>query len=129
MPLKRYVRTPLGEFATVAQAAAAHKCEKKTITNRINIRPEEYQYVQRDVPAKPKVVYERTVKGARWPIGWNQYRFQDYDIKEQIYQEWCEERGHDPDTLTAAEAFFDEMERYTGQQDGTEEDELNDHEN
>jgi hypothetical protein len=122
MPLKRYVRTPLGEFATVQQAAAAHKCEKKTIANRIATRPLEYQYVQRDVPAKPKVVYERTVKGVRWPIGWNQYRFQDHEIKEQIYQEWCEQHDHDPDSLEAAEAFFDEMERYTGQQDGTEED-------
>jgi hypothetical protein len=129
MPLKRYVKTPLGEFATVAQAAAAHKCEKKTISNRILIRPEEYQYVQREAPAKPKATYERTVRGVRWPIGWNQYRFQDYDTKEQIYQEWCEQRDQDPNTEAAAEAFFDEMDLYTGQQTATEEDELNDVEN
>lgn len=117
MALKRYVRTPLGEFATVQQAATAHRCEKKTIANRIVIRPAEYQYVQREAPPKAKVTYERTVKGARWPIGWNQYRFQDNDIKEQIYQQWCEQHDQDPDTEAAAEAFFDEMDLYTGQQE------------
>lgn len=127
MPLKRYVRTPLGEFATVAQAAAAHQCEKKTISNRIKTRPTEYEYVQREAPAKP--TYERTVKGARWPIGWNQYRFQDFEVKEQIYQEWCEERGQDPDLEATAEAFFDEMDLYTGQQTPTEEDDLNEVDN
>jgi hypothetical protein len=116
MPLKRYVRTPLGEFATVQQAAAAHKCEKKTISNRILIRPEEYQYVQREVEAKPraKVVYERAVKGVRWPIGWNQYRVQEFEVKEAIYDKWCRSMNLDPNTEATAEQFFDEMDQYAG---------------
>jgi hypothetical protein len=123
MPLKRYVKTPLGEFATVQQAAAAHKCEKKTITNRIATRPEEYQYVQREAPARAKVVYERTVRGVRWPIGWNQYRVQDLEVKEQIYAKWCRSLGMDPNTEAAAEQFFDEMDQYAGDAE-TEETEL-----
>ena len=122
MALKRYVRTPLGEFATVQQAAAAHKCEKKTITNRIASRPEEYQYVQREAPARAKVVYEATIKGVRWPIGWNQYRVQDFEVKEEIYARWCRSRDLDPNTEQAAEQFFDEMDLYTGQQDTQETD-------
>lgn len=124
MPNKRYVRTPLGDFATVAQAAAAHQCEKKTISNRITSRPEEYQYVTVFVEPKPKPTYDRTVKGVRWPIGWNQYRFQDFEVKEQIYDLWCTSHGLDPEQESTALAFFDEMELYTGQQTAAEEDEL-----
>ena len=120
MPLKRYVRTPLGEFATVQQAAAAHKCEKKTISNRIATRPEEYQYVQREVAARAKVVYERTVKGVRWPIGWNQYRVQDFEVKEAIYAKWCQSYNLDPNTEATAEQFFDEMDQYAGEPESEE---------
>jgi hypothetical protein len=114
MPLKRYIRTPLGEFATVQQAAAAHKCEKKTISSRIATRPEEYQYVQRDAPARAKVTYERVVKGVRWPITWSQYRIQDLEVKEAIYDKWCRSMNLDPDTEATAEQFFDEMDQYVG---------------
>jgi hypothetical protein len=120
MALKRYVKTPLGEFASVQQAAAAHRCEKKTISNRIATRPDEYQYVQREAPARAKVVYERVVRGVRWPIGWNQYRVQELEVKEAIYDKWCRSMNLDPNTEATAEAFFDEMDLYTGQQDSDE---------
>jgi hypothetical protein len=120
MALKRYVKTPLGEFASVQQAAAAHRCEKKTISNRIATRPDEYQYVQREAPARAKVVYERIVRGVRWPIGWNQYRVQELEVKEAIYDKWCRSMNLDPNTEATAEAFFDEMDLYTGQQDSDE---------
>ena len=115
MPLKRYVKTPLGEFATVQQAAAAHKCEKKTISNRIKTRPEEYQYVERDAPARAKVTYERAIRGVRWPISWSQYRIQELDVKEAIYAKWCKSLDLDPNTEQAAEQFFDEMDQYQGE--------------
>ena len=115
MALKRYVKTPLGEFATVQQAAAAHRCEKKTITNRIATRPEEYQYVQRDAPARAKSTYERVIKGVRWPITWSQYRIQELEVKEAIYAKWCRSYNLDPNTEAAAEQFFDEMDQYTGE--------------
>lgn len=130
MPLKRYIRTPLGEFATVQQAAAAHKCEKKTISNRIASRPEEYQYVERDAPARAKVTYEKIVRGIRWPISWSQYRTQELDVKEAIYDKWCRSNKLDPNTEATAEAFFDEMDQYTGEPEGDEtEQELDDVEN
>ena len=115
MPIKRHVRTPLGDFATIKQAAAAHHCEKKTITNRIATRPEEYQYVHLDVPTTPRYGnYEPRVKGVRWPITWSQYRFQEHEVKEQIYTQWCKSYNQDPNTEAAAEAFFDEMDQYQG---------------
>jgi hypothetical protein len=114
MALKRYVKTPLGEFASVQQAAAAHRCEKKTISNRIATRPDEYQYVQREAPARAKVVYERVIRGVRWPITWSQYRIQELEVKEAIYAKWCKSLNLDPDTEAAAEQFFDEMDQYQG---------------
>jgi hypothetical protein len=114
MALKRYVKTPLGEFASVQQAAAAHRCEKKTISNRIATRPDEYQYVQREAPARAKVVYERVIKGVRWPITWSQYRIQELEVKEAIYAKWCKSLNLDPNTEAAAEQFFDEMDQYQG---------------
>lgn len=120
MALKRYVKTPLGEFATVQQAAAAHRCEKKTISNRIKTRPDEYQYVQRDAPARAKVTYERVVRGVRWPISWSQYRIQELEVKEAIYHKWCRSYDLDPDQESTAEQFFDEMDQYTGEPDADE---------
>ena len=114
MPTKNLVRTPLGEFPTVAQAAAAHKCDRHTIMARAKSRPTEYQVTKIQVPAKPKVTYERAVKGVRWPISWSQYRIQELDVKEEIYSIWCVERRLDPDTESTAEQFFDEMELYVG---------------
>jgi hypothetical protein len=114
MALKRYVKTPLGEFASVQQAAAAHRCEKKTISNRIATRPDEYQYVQREAPARARVVYERVIRGVRWPITWSQYRIQELEVKEAIYAKWCKSQNLDPDTEAAAQQFFDEMDQYQG---------------
>jgi hypothetical protein len=104
----------LGEFASVQQAAAAHRCEKKTISNRIATRPDEYQYVQREAPARAKVVYERVIRGVRWPITWSQYRIQELEVKEAIYAKWCKSLNLDPNTEAAAEQFFDEMDQYQG---------------
>lgn len=114
MPFKNFVRTPLGEFSSIAQAAAAHKCDRHTIIKRTQSRPEEYQRVRVEVPAKPKVTYERAVKGVRWPISWSQYRIQELDVKEEIYRIWCIEHNLDPNAESTAEQFFDEMELYVG---------------
>jgi len=124
MPTKRYVRTPLGEFPTIAAASAAHRCDRHTLTKRIKDRPEEYQYVE--VAARKKPAYEITVRGARWPISWTQNKVQEYDIKEQIYLAWCQRQDLDPDTEHAANAFFDEMDQYVAPQEEEEQDEITD---
>lgn len=112
MPLKRYVRTPLGEFATIQQAAAAHRCDKKTISNRIVARPAEYEFVQREAPARVPAVWQPVLRGPRWPISWMQYRIQELEVREAIYHQWCQSQNLDPDTEAAAEQFFDEMDQY-----------------
>jgi hypothetical protein len=84
---------------------------------RAKSRPTEYQVTKIQVPAKPKVTYERAVKGVRWPISWSQYRIQELDVKEEIYRVWCLERDLDPNTENAAEQFFDEMDQYLGEPD------------
>lgn len=110
MPIKKYVRTPLGEFASVAQASCAHKCDRATMMNRIKTRPEEYHQFEVEVEAKKKEIKAYAVRGVRWPISWVQYRLQDEDTKDAIYQAWCRRCGQDPDQEATAEAFFDDME-------------------
>ncbi len=117
MPIKKYVKTPLGEFATIAQAACAHKCDRATIMKRVATRPDEYQRFEVEVAAKKRERIEYAVKGARWPITWYQYKFQDDDIKEAIYQGWCTSQDLDPDTEHAANAFFDEIDAYVATED------------
>ena len=111
MPRKRYLyRTPLGSFASSAQAAAAHHCDKGTIMTRCERDPDNYQKVEvplvREMPQVPQV--RRTA----WPLSWNNYRGLDYDTREQIYLAWCHTHQQDPDSESAANAFFDEMDQF-----------------
>ena len=125
MPIKRTITTPLGQFPTITAAAQAHHCDKAVISRRFRTDPENYQREDRIVAARPRPRFERTERGVRWPISWSQYRMQEYDVKEQIYQAWCDQHRQDPDTAQAAEAFFDEMDQYQTPED-LEEDDLDD---
>lgn len=127
MRYKTLVRTPLGEFATVVQAAAAHHCDRHTIMSRCRSQPEQYQVQKTQIPGK--VAAERTVKGTRWPISWRQYGMQTTEVKEEIYRVWCKTLKLDPDTEATAEQFFDEMDQYTGEPETDAEDTEHDAEN
>lgn len=119
MPKKITIRTPQGEFASLSQATKALHCDRSTLLRRIETQPDLYQRVEVITPARPKPKYQRTERGVRWPISWSQYRMQDYDVREQIYQVWLVQQGLpiDTDTEAAAEAFFDEMDQYQSQED------------
>ena len=109
MPKKYTYKTPKGEFGSAAQAAAAHKCDKTTIQNRCQTDPENYQQVP--VPQRvPKVkIAWSTTATTTWPLSWFQYKHLSYEIKEQIWQEWCVRAGLDPELESTVDAFFTEM--------------------
>jgi hypothetical protein len=58
-------------------------------------------------------VFESTtnfvVRGVRWPITWQQYRYQAEDIKDAIYTAWCGANELDPDADGTADRFFNDM--------------------
>lgn len=107
MTTRTSIRTPLGEFATLAQAASAHKCDRHTITARILAQPQHYQKITRTYESKQTFV----VRGVRWPIAWHQYRLQDEDVKDAIYQAWCKANSLDPEGDGTADRFFDDMDQ------------------
>lgn len=117
MPKKITIRTPQGEFASLAQAIRALHCDRTTLLRRLETHPDQYQRVQVITPPRPKPRYERTERGARWPISWSQYRVQDHDVKEEIYHAWCLRMSCDPDQEATAEQFFDEMDQYQSPED------------
>jgi len=114
MPTHQEIITPLGHFATMKQAAAAHHCDRATLVRRCEQEPDQYRRVK--PPPRSRVPRsEWAVPGVRWPISWNQYRLQDHDTREAIWQQWCDQHGLSPDLESTATAFFDEMDSYTGQ--------------
>lgn len=125
MTVVRYkIHTPRGVFSTVKAAAEAMNCDRTTINDRISRGVEGYAKVERK--AKPKILKQdiAVIHGVRWPISWYQYRMQDYDTKEQIYQAWCASRALDPAQASTADAFFDEMDLISQQSQEDDEDEL-----
>lgn len=105
-----YIKTPLGEFKSSGQAAAAHKVDRSTILNRCETHPEEYQKIAKPpTPKKPRPYVP--VKSTSWPITWSQYKYLDFETKEEIWQSYCSRNRLDPDTESAVDQFFNEMEQ------------------
>lgn len=110
---KTTITTPLGSFKSVVAAAAAHKVDRATLLKRLATIPEEYQKkVQKIMVQEPAY----TVRGARWPISWAQYRSQDYDTREEIYQAWCSQRQLDPEAESTVNTFFEQMDVFSTQE-------------
>ena len=103
-----YIKTPLGEFASSGQAARAHKCDRSTIMNRVETNPEEYQKIPKP-PAVKKAKPYSPVSATTWPLTWSQYKYLPYEVKEEIFQTWCHNKGMDPNAEATADAFFDDM--------------------
>jgi hypothetical protein len=99
------VRTPLGEFTSIASAARAHHVDRSVLLQRIAREPEQYQKTVRVFESETNFV----VRGVRWPITWTQYRYQAEDVKDAIYTAWCGANGLDPDADGTADRFFAEM--------------------
>jgi hypothetical protein len=99
------VRTPLGEFTSIASAARAHHVDRSVLLQRIAREPQQYQKTVRVFESETNFV----VRGVRWPITWNQYRYQAEDIKHEIYTAWCSRSDLDPDQDGTADRFFAEM--------------------
>jgi hypothetical protein len=114
MHTRYIISTPLGQFATMKQAAAAHHCDRATLIRRIQQDPDQYRRVERPRIAAAKK-NEWAVRGVRWPISWAQYRLQDHDTREAIWNMWIRHHELDPDLESTATAFFDEMDSYTGE--------------
>lgn len=115
MPIKITVTTPLGTFPSMARAAAAHQIDRTTLNKRFETLPLEYRRSVSEY--KNSNVKKFVVRGVRWPIPWSQYRFQSEDVKDAIYQAWCQNHDHDPNTEIAADAFFADMDGVGDEQD------------
>jgi hypothetical protein len=112
MPKVSYkIITPLGEFGSARKAAVAHNCDPGTILKRCETDPENYQRTAKQPGAvRPRAKKTQWVtKKITWPLTWSEYRYNTYEVKEEIYQIWCAENSQDPDTELTAEAFFDAM--------------------
>ena len=99
------VRTPLGEFSSIASAARAHHVDRSVLLQRIAREPDTYQKIVRVFESETNFV----VRGVRWPITWTQYRYQAEDVKDAIYTAWCGANGLDPEAAGTADRFFADM--------------------
>ena len=108
MPKKFSYKTPKGEFASAAQAGAAHKCDKSTIINRCETDPENYQQIP--LPPKPvkKPSWAITSK-TTWPLTWTQYKGLSFEVKDEIWLKWCAINQKNPDLDDSVDEFFDLM--------------------
>lgn len=113
-----YIKTPLGEFKSSGQAAAAHKVDRSTIMNRCETNPTEYQKIPKP-PAVKKVKEYTPVKATTWPLTWAQYKWLDFDTKEEIWQAYCQRNNLNPDTEDSVEQFFNEMDQVPESNDET----------
>jgi hypothetical protein len=44
-------------------------------------------------------------------MSYGKYRFLDEDVKQDLFEKWCGVKNLDPDTETAAEQFFEQMDQ------------------
>jgi hypothetical protein len=44
-------------------------------------------------------------------MSYGKYRFLDEDVKQDLFEKWCRLKSLDPDTETAAEQFFEQMDQ------------------
>ena len=91
------IQTPLGSFASINAAAAAHHCDKSTVQARLESDPEQYKLLPRLVRSTE----------AEWGTAWNRYRAQSEDQKEAQYLTWCSRHKLDPDLEDTANQFMD----------------------
>ena len=112
-----FIKTPLGEFASSGQAAAAHKVDRSTIMNRVETDPDNYKKVPK--PTAVKKGYT-PVSARAWPLTWSQYKMLSFEIKEEIWQTWCVQRKLNPDLESTVDEFFDEMDKVQEAEDGEE---------
>lgn len=103
-----FIQTPLGEFASSGQAAAAHKCDRSTIMNRVETDPDNYKKIPK--PTATKKTYT-PVSELEWPLTWSQYKMLNFDLKEEIWNKWCQQRKLNPDLESTVDEFFDEMDK------------------
>ena len=112
MPKITYkIITPRGEFTSARKAAVAFDCDPGTIIKRCETDPANYQRIPRQPgvsrPRAKKIQW--TTKKTTWPLTWAEYRYNSYEVKEAIYQEWCAIKHLDPELESTAEDFFDAM--------------------
>jgi hypothetical protein len=101
MPNSTPVRTPLGTFASAAQAARAHHCDRSTILNRVHADPENYVMVVRE----PRLPVLKSISNPSW----RHYYSLDHDGRDAWYQAWCRAADLDPDSEAGGNAFFDAL--------------------
>ena len=112
MPKVTYnIITPKGEFGSARRAALAHNCDPGTIVKRCETDALNYKRIAKQPGAmQPRVKKTAWVtRKITWPLSWSEYRYNTYEVKEEIYQTWCSENSRDPDQEATAEAFFDAM--------------------
>ena len=112
MPKITYkIITPKGEFASARKAAVAHDCDPGTIVKRCETDALNYKRIvkQPGVKRAPAKKIQWVQKKMTWPLTWAEYRYNTWEVKEEIYQIWCSEKGLDPVTEATADAFFDAM--------------------
>ena len=100
----------MGEFASAAQAAAAHKVDRGTIHNRCATDPENYQKI---VTEYQKPTFFAGPKRTQWPLTWAHYRTLDNSERELIYTKWCQGNCLDPEAESTTDRFFSEMDAIT----------------
>jgi hypothetical protein len=118
MPKLLYsIKTPLGEFASSGQAAAAHKVDRSTIMNRCETDPDNYKKVPK--PPAIKKVYT-PVSTLTWPLTWSQYKWLSFEAKDEIWHTWCVKNKKNPDLDESVDEFFDIMDNTQETQDDKE---------
>jgi len=101
MPRSRPIQTPLGAFASAAQAARAHHCDRSTVLSRLQTDPEHYHWIDTAVAA-PRVSMASDQ-------GWQYYYSLDHDQRDAWYESWCRSAGFDPNSEDGGNAFFDAL--------------------
>ena len=112
MPKVTYkIITPRGEFASARKASVAYNCDPSTITKRCETDPLNFKRIAKQPGAvrAPAKKIQWVTKKMTWPLTWAEYRYNTWEVKEEIYQIWCGERSLDPDQEATADAFFDAM--------------------
>ena len=101
------VHTPTGVYPSIASAARAMRVDRSTLAKRLESDPKHYW---RDGDS-PFASYN-SGRSEGLPA-WYEYRYMSWDVKEAIYQAWCDQRGLNPDLDATANEFFDDMDSVT----------------
>ena len=105
MPKLSYrIRTPLGEFGSLLRAARAHHTTPDTIQTRCQEDPANYERIDTPKPAA-KQSWTQTAK-TTWPLTWYQYKGLSWEAKEEIWANWCQATGRDPEAESTVTEFY-----------------------